>query len=76
MVLLSQWYTCAEVVRRSPLSLFFKLPSVMFKASFAGNGCSSVGSALPDMYARCPRARGARGRVRTYQVMHDLQCCN
>ena len=40
------------------------------------NGCNAVGSALPDMYARCPQAHSARGRVRTYQVMHDLQCCN
>ena len=27
--------------------------------------------ALPDMYARCPRARGARGRVRIYQARHE-----
>ena len=27
------------------------------KVRSTGNGCNAVGGALPDMYARCPRAR-------------------
>jgi len=34
------------------------------------------GHALPDMYARCPRAHSARGLVRTYQAMHTCLCYN
>ena len=33
-------------------------------------------SALPDIYARCPRARSARGRVRIYQAKHECLCYN
>ena len=31
------------------------------------NSCNTGTSALPDMYAQCPRVRSARGRVRTYR---------
>ena len=33
-------------------------------------------SALPDIYARCPRARSARGRVHIYQATHECLCYN
>ena len=33
-------------------------------------------SALPDIYARCPRACSARGRVRIYQATHECLCYN
>jgi len=40
------------------------------------NSCNTGRCALPDMYARCPRARSARGRVCTYQSMHSCLCYN
>ena len=33
-------------------------------------------SELPDIYARCPRARSARGRVHIYQATHSCLCYN
>jgi len=40
------------------------------------NSCNTGRCALPDVYARCPRARSARGRVRTYQSMQSYLCYN
>ena len=33
-------------------------------------------SALPDIYARCPRVRSAQGRVRIYQAKYECLCYN
>ena len=47
--------------------------------TFIHNICNSYNtgkSALPDIYARCPRARSARGRVRIYQAKHECLCYN
>ena len=33
-------------------------------------------SALPDIYARRPRARSTRGQVRIYQAKHECLCYN
>ena len=33
-------------------------------------------SPLPDIYAQCPRARSARGRVHIYQATHECLCYN
>ena len=33
-------------------------------------------SDLPDIYARRPRVRSARGQVRIYQVNHEGACYN
>ena len=31
-------------------------------------------SALPDIYAQCPRAHSARGQVHIYQTKHSDEC--
>ena len=33
-------------------------------------------SALPDIYARCPRACNTRGQVCIYQTKHECLCYN
>ena len=40
------------------------------------NSYNTGKSALPDIYARCLRARSARGRVRIYQAKHECLCYN
>ena len=40
------------------------------------NSYNTGKSALPDIYARRPRARSARGRVRIYQAKHECLCYN
>ena len=37
---------------------------------------NTAASALPDIYAQCPRARSARGRVSIYQAKHECLCYN
>ena len=40
------------------------------------NSYNTGKSALPDIYARYPRVRSARGRVRIYQAKHECLCYN
>ena len=46
------------------------------RVTTACNGCGAVGGALPDVCALALGRCAPSGIVRTYQVMHDLQCCN